>query len=170
MSKLDFSKFVKNRLASLLSFDNAGTDLSGNNAQDTIVELAARHFGKDALLKEKNDSETVTGSNFLPYDSASFNANGATNRYLLAAFCLYGHRSASNDIRFRLNLNNGSKIVEARVEPKDAGSDQRIPGMILFEGANLSQGVNNISLEYRPASASKVSRMYFSLIFAWRIS
>jgi len=171
MSRVDFGKFVKNRLAALVSFDNTGTDLLSSEMQAAIVELSNRHFGKDAGLKEKAVSETTTGNSFSNYDTLSFNVSDETgiNKYRCAVNCLYGHNSASNDIRFRLNLDNGDKIIEARVEPKDSGSDQNIPGIIVFEALNLSEGVHSLSLEYRPATSSRVSRMKFSLIEAWRI-
>lgn len=146
------------------------TDLTSFNSQAAIEELANRHYGKDFDSKTKESGEDTTGNSFDEYDNLAFNVSdtSGTNKYRIAVNFFYGHSSASNDIRARLLL-DGASVYEIRVEPKDPSTAQRIPAFIIDYPENLSNGSHNISLEYRPASSSKVSRMYRSTLEVWRV-
>lgn len=54
MSRVDFGKFVKNKLAGLVSFTNLGTDIVSTNVQGALAELAGRHFGKNFADARQN--------------------------------------------------------------------------------------------------------------------
>lgn len=171
MSRVEFARFVKDRLASLVSFDNTGTDLSSDNVQDAIVELDSNPWGKDFGQASKAVDETTTGNSFSVYDTLDFTVseNTGSNKYRINCNFAWGHNSAANDIRVQVLL-DGVLLKELRMEPKDAGTDQRIFSDILNYAENLSQGSHTITLQYRPASQNRVSRMYNSEIEVWRVS
>lgn len=152
-----------------IPFDNTNTDLTGTQLQEVIEELANRNFGKDYDddLLELNDS--TSGGTFKIYTAKDFNVSddSGSNNYRVKCKFNWGHNSASNDIRVQL-LVDGVLQEEIRVEPKDAGSDQRIPDEVIASVANLSQGNHTIIMQYRPASASRVSRMYRAYTEVWR--
>ena len=81
----------------------------------------------------------------------------------------WNHNSASNDIRVQYVL-DGGVISEMRVEPKDPNNDQRIPGTYIDVLSNLSQGAHTLEIQFRPATASRVSRMFRATIDTWRVA
>jgi hypothetical protein len=152
-----------------VSFDPTTSDLTQADVQLALVELANRHFGKDAKSQIKFASETTTGNAFDEYDSMTFAVtNSAVNKFRCNIDFYWGHDATSNDIRVRLMVDGAQQGEEMRIEPKDAGTDQRIQNNLLRYVENLSIGNHTLSLEYRPANASRTSRMYYSTIEVWR--
>jgi hypothetical protein len=153
-----------------IPFDPSLVDLTSTETQSAIEELANRHYGKDFAEQIKEASETVSGGAFVTYDTLTFNVSDTSgvNKYRLAFNYLWGHNSASNDIRVEHRL-DGVNIFEMRKEPKDPGTDQRIDGSFVSYVENLSQGTHSISLAYRPATANRTSRMYRSNLEVWRV-
>ena len=150
-------------------FDNTGTDIGATDVQNALANLD-RPFGKDFAFQIKETDETTSGGSFTVYDSLTFNVSApATNRYRLNCDFVWGHNSASNNIRFRTTI-DGSTIKELRIEPKYAGTDQRFQNNILTYIDDLSPGNHTFEIEYRPATASRVSRAYRSVLEVWRIS
>lgn len=145
---------------------------SSLNVKDAIDTLSNRHYGKDFSLEEKVASETVSGGSFVTYSTLNFvTTNEAnTNRYRLNCDFIWGHDSASNDIRVRALLDGSQIGEEMRVEPKDQGAKQRIQNNLLAYGLNLTNGNHVLELQYRPASASRTSRMFRSRLEVWRVS
>lgn len=156
--------------ASDVSFDPSLVDISNTSVQGAIEALSSRSFGKDFASKVKEVSESTSGGAFDEYDLLNFNVNesSGTNKYRVAANFFYGHNSASNDIRVRILLDN-TVLYEVTIEPKDTGTDQRYPAVIVDYPENLANGSHTLSLEYRPASANRVSRMYRSVLEVWRV-
>ena len=152
-----------------VAFDNTGTELGASDVAAALGELD-RPFGKDFASQIKEINETTTGGAFSVYDSLIFNVTApATNRYRLNCDFYWGHDSASNDIRVQA-LIDGSLIKEVRIEPKDPGIDQRIQNNILTYVDDLSAGNHTLTLQYRPATASRDSSMYKSTLEVWRVS
>lgn len=71
MSQVDFAKFVKNRLASLVSYANAGTDLTSNQVQAAITELANRNFGKNFAFNVNTATTSVSGTTIITLATVS---------------------------------------------------------------------------------------------------
>ena len=127
-------------------------------------------FGADFAYKQKVASETTSGSIFTVYDTLTFNVSSSgSNAYRVNADFVWGHNSASNDIRVQLII-DGQAERELRIEPKDPGTDQRYQNNILIYLENLSVGNHTVELAYRPSSASRISRMYSSVIESWRVA
>lgn len=136
----------------------------------TSVDSAV--FGRDYASQIKVASETTTGASFVTYDTLNFNVanNTGPNTYRLNADFLWSHNSASNDIRVRVLLDGIQLGEEMQVEAKDPNADQQIQNNLLFYSDNLSPGAHTLELQYRPAAASRVSRMYRSVLEAWRVA
>jgi len=152
------------------NFDNTGTDLTSTESGPAIRELANRNGPKDFDYIERTSSLSTSGGSFTVYSTLNFNVsdNSGTNTYRLNADFLWGHDSASNDIRVRVAL-DGSPVKEVRIEPKDRGGDQRFQNNILIYATNLSNGSHTLELEFRPANASRASTLYESIIECWRV-
>ena len=143
---------------------NDGTD------EDLQISYTAPPFGKDFSRQIKDADETVTGTTFTEYDSLTFAVTeSATNTFRCNIDFYWGHNSGSNDIRARLMVDGAQQGEELRIEPKDAGVDQRIQNNLLRYVDNLSIGNHTLSIEYRPSVGSRISRMYYSTIEVWRV-
>jgi len=168
----DFASTVRSTVLSGLSIVNSLVTSS-----DSVLvaigklqgQLNAAVFGRDFTSKTKIASESTTGSTPSEYDSLTFTVSDtATNKFRINADFQWGHNAAGNDIRVFL-LIDGAVVTELRIEPKDAGTDQRFQNNILEYSENLSIGTHTASIEYRPASSGRVSYMYRSIIEAWRV-
>jgi len=153
-----------------IPFNDTGLDITAANVQGAIETQVNRHYGKDFDFQIKTASETTTGNAFNVYDTLTFNVSDASgiNRYRLAWNYFWGHNSAANDIRAQHMLDNNN-IFEMRKEPKDSGGDQRIDGSFVHYADNLSNGSHSIAIQYRPATSSRTSRMYRSVLEVWRV-
>lgn len=154
-----------------IPFDPSNTDITGTDVQEAIESQANRHFGKDFAQKSKVGGEQTSGFQFSTYDTLTFNVSdlSGVNKYRFGFNYFYGHNSATNDIRIEHRLDGLVIEEELRVEPKDTGTDQRIPGVFVAYASNLSPGTHSISIAYRPASASRTSRMFRSNLEIWRV-
>lgn len=145
-------------------------NITATNLQDLGEQLANRPFGKDFAESTAEFNDSTTGGSFKIFDIFNFNVSDTSgvNKYRVESNFFWGHNSASNDIRVQL-LVDGNLVYEMRKEPKDPGGDQRIDGLIKGYVQNLSQGSHSITLQYRPATASRVSSMYRSCTEVWRV-
>lgn len=157
------------QVARSVPFDPSTTDLTSKKVQGAVEELANRHYGKDADNSVTQVNDTTTGNAWKLYADLEFTVSdtSGTNTYRLNSDFLWGHNSAANDIRVRVQL-DGVTQKEIQIEPKDQGTDQRIQNNILIYTSNLSQGTHTLELEYRPASSNRVSRMYRAELEVWR--
>lgn len=132
--------------------------------------LANRPYGKDFSYIRTVTSGSTSGGTFTTYTSLNLvvTAESTPNSYRINADFLWGHNSASNDIRVQLVF-NGSAVKEVRIEPKDSGTDQRIQNNLLYYVDDLPVGTYSIQLQYRPATSSRTSRMYEGIIETWRV-
>lgn len=63
MAGINFGVWVTNRLASLVSFSNVGTDLISTTVQAALAELAGRNFGKNyGYLEDEIGLATASGT------------------------------------------------------------------------------------------------------------
>lgn len=156
--------------ANKIGFDPANVDITATDVQAAIESQANRHYGKDYQDEETIFNDSTTGGAFKIFQIFNFNVSddSGSNKYRVQSNFFWGHNSASNDIRVQL-LVDGTLIYEMRKEPKDPGSDQRIDGLIAGAIGNLSQGTHSVTLQYRPATASRVSRMYRAYSEIWRV-
>lgn len=138
---------------------------------DVNLTLKADGFGMNKSWSRKKANETTTGNSWAVYDALDFTVtDSAVNEFRVSVDFFWGHNSAANDIRVQFLLDGNLIGNEMRVEPKDAGSDQRYQNNILDYLTNLSLGVHTLTLRYRPATNNKLSRMYYSIIEAWRVA
>lgn len=136
---------------------------------DVNLTLKADGFGMNKAHAIRNDEVTVTGSVFTEYDSLDFTVtDSAVNEFRANVDFIWRHNSASNDARFRFLLDGNVLGEELRIEPKDAGTDQRYQNSLLDYLTDLSIGVHTLSLEYRPATASRQTTIHRSVIEVWR--
>lgn len=126
-------------------------------------------FGLDSDESTRTTSLAVTGSSFTTYDTLNFTTTetSGTNKYRIACDFLWSHNSAANDIRVQLII-DANPPIEIRMEPKDANNDQRISSSLIAYVSNLSAGAHTATLQFRPATASRVSTLYRSVIEVWR--
>jgi len=158
------------------------TEIDGDQIEeDTITEAKIKDstiLRKDLSLSvfdaaEKTKltplSEDITGNQFQQYDILTFNVSEAINKFRLNINFIWGHNSRAKDARFELWLDGSLYEEPLRIEPKDSGTKQRLQNNILAYAENLSIGNHTIELRVRPASASKVTRMYKSVLEVWRV-
>ena len=126
-------------------------------------------FGEDGINLKVETNDSTSGSSWKTYANVTLTVTDSSedNTYRINADFLWGHDSASNDIRVRLRI-DGNSEKEILIEPKDAGNDQRIQNNILLYLTNLSEGGHTIRLQYKPKNSNRVSKMYRAEIEAWR--
>lgn len=137
-------------------------------ASASIIDLI--NFGKDKAVDLQLGLLTISGGSFVPYSLLNFDVSDTSgiNEYRLNIDFLWGHNSASNDARFRMYLDGSQVGEELRIEPKDAGTDQRFQNNILFFANNLSQGSHTLELRARPSSGNRQTRLYRAYSEVWR--
>lgn len=130
-----------------------------------------RH-GRDFAVEKVTGQQDFTGAQFQTYATLNFTVSGpdTVNKFRMNCDFTWGHNSASNDARFRILVDGVPLPEELRIEPKDPGTDQRIPGNILDYLDNLSIGNHSIAFQARPASAARITRVYKAIIEVWRVS
>lgn len=175
MSKLD-NKFLQNySIDTLRDVEISGLVNGDYLIYDSVDQKFKNQkpprFGIDFIEESKVNTETTTGASFVTYSVLNFSVSldDANNKYRLNADFLWSHNSASNDIRVRVLL-DGNPVKEIRIEPKDAGADQRFQNNILYYANDLTVGNHSFALQYRPATASRISSMYESVIECWRVN
>lgn len=83
--QIDFEFWVKNRLSSLVSFANAGTDLVSTTVQAALVELANRHFGKNFAFNRNAGVTSTGGTGVLVLNSITTTSLPLGNYLVVAA-------------------------------------------------------------------------------------
>ena len=149
---------------------SSSTGADSGTGDVTIVNKSG-NYGQDYARKTKETSggQNISGGSFQEYDLLTFNVtDDEPNEFYLRCNFVWSHNSASNDIRARLVLDGSPVSEEFRLEPKDAGTGQRNRTLIEFDAVNLLQGSHTLSIEIRPATASRVSTIYRSRLQAMR--
>lgn len=154
-----------------IPFDNTGTDIVATTVQNAITEQASKGFGKDYSFSIRTTQLDVSGGAFQTYLTHNFNVSddSGVNEYRANFNFHWNHKSTANDIRVQYVL-DGGVISEMRIEPKDSGDNQRIPGTYIDILSNLSQGAHTLEIQFRPATASRVSGMFRATIDTWRVT
>lgn len=167
---VDISQSAKNNFQNAL-LDTSLIDLTANTIRGGIEQLANRHFGKDAFVFTKEQNETNTGTIFDTYHDVTFTVNEQTgkNKYIVIFNYFWSHSRVQDDIIVQHSLDNSINLWEMRKEPKDANQNQRIDGTFISQITNLTAGNHTLQLNYRPSDNGRVSRMYRSIIFGWRV-
>lgn len=151
-----------------ISESHSGADVGTG---DVNLTLQSGGFGMNKAWSKKQANETTTGNSWAVYDTLDFTVtDSAVNEFRVNVDFFWGHSNVSNDIRVQFLLDGNLIGNEMRVEPKDAGSDQRYQNNILDYLTNLSLGDHTLTLRYRPATNNRISRLYYSIIEAWRIA
>jgi hypothetical protein len=142
-----------------------------NGTGDVTVSMQAGFYGCDFAQDTTQGLLNISGGNFTTYSTLNFNVSdtGGVNEYRLNIDFLWGHNSASNDARFQMVLDGSPVGEELRIEPKDAGTDQRYQNNIVFFAQNLAQGSHTLELTARPATASRTTRIYQAITEVWRV-
>jgi hypothetical protein len=126
-------------------------------------------IGSQRVFKRKTTQQNSTSTAFTEYDSISVNnTQSVTVKHEVICDFKWGYASANQDIRVRLLLNGVQQGDEHRVEPKDPGTDQRIPGFF-FDELDLPPGNNTISIEFASSQNGTQARMYSSKLRSMRI-
>lgn len=151
-----------------IDFNSTGTD---EGTGDVTINNKSGTFGIDSAhqVKRTPAGQEFTGNQFQQYDIMTFAVSEATNTFRLNIDFIWRHNAASNDIRAQLWLDGSQYGEELRIEPKDAGGDQRNQNAILDYVDNLSVGNHTLELRIRPASGNRVSELFKSVIETWRV-
>lgn len=142
-----------------------------NSASQKFENKKQPRFGRDFSVEKVTGLQNFTGGSFQTYATLNFAVSGpdTVNKFRMNCSFSWGHNSASNDARFRVLVDGVPLPEELRIEPKDPGTDQRIPAEILDYLDNLSIGNHSIALQARPATASRITRIYKAVIEVWRV-
>ena len=170
MSKVE-QKYLENYSIDTLR----DVDLSGLSNQDVLeydgsnfINRPRNKFGEGFVYAERVGLEVFSGEQFQSYLQIQFSVDELGATYRTNCDFLWGHDSASSDIRVAISLDGGVNVKEFRVEPKDAGTDQRYQDNILKYFENLSVGTHTIDLLCRPALSTRQSRIYETIIEVWK--
>jgi hypothetical protein len=138
---------------------------------DVTVAMQAGFYGCDFARDTQVGLLNISGGTFTPYSVLNFDVTDTSgvNEYRLNIDFLWGHNSASNDARFQMVLDGNAIGEELRIEPKDPNSDQRFQNNILVYANNLAAGSHTLELTARPASASRITRIFRSTSEVWRV-
>lgn len=175
MSKLE-NKFLENySVTTLRDIEVSGLAngdyLAYDSSDQKFKNVKPPRFGMDFAEESTSGLLQVTGNQFTTYAVLNFTVSlNENNKYRINTNFTWNHNNTSTDIRVRLLLDGAQIGEEFRVEPKDSNADQRLSDNILRYVSNLSQGNHSISLQFRPSSSSRISRMYQSTIEVWRVN
>ena len=146
------------------------TDSNG----DSFLFSAPRLYGTDLNYGKKNAVETnntTTEQTYLnvPYTISDNTVNAL---YEIDVHFSWSYSSTSSEYIGSLKLNGVQLEEEFRLEPKDAGTDQRIWNSMKFilTGAEVSALSGNIRWDFRSSSGGDTARTYYCLIKMKRIA
>lgn len=126
-------------------------------------------IGSQRVFKRKTTQQNSTSTGFTQYDSMTVNNNLATSvKHEFICDFKWGYASGSQDIRVRIMLNGVQQGDEIRLEPKDAGTDQRISGSF-FDEFDMPPGNNIVSIEFASSQGGTQARMYESKMRSMRV-
>lgn len=175
MSKMEQKYLIDYSLDTLRDADIAlsvpdDSQLFYDSDSSKWVNRPAPVFGRDFAEFQRVGLESFTGDQFQVYTSLIFNASeqSGTNKYRFFVNFSWGHDSATNDIRAAIRIDGGANLKEIRIEPSDAGTDQRIDSSILYYLRNLDSGSHTVDLLIRPATSNRQSRVYEAQLEVWR--
>lgn len=125
-------------------------------------------IGSQRVFKKKDTQQNSTSTAFTEYDSMTVpnNLGSATKHEFICEF-KWGFASGSQDIRVRIVVNGVQLGSELVIEPKDSGTDQRLPGFF-FDEIDLPSGNNTIAIEFASSNGSQ-ARMYESKMRSMRV-
>ena len=166
MSKVDFSKFVSNRLASLVSFVNTGTDILSTNVQGAISELAGRNFGKSFNQAFTTGVFTTSSTTFQTMQTIP-TYNVASGNYIIFSHGRYLKSLISAQVGARIQVNGNSVIDEEEISLDD--DDFFFGHTMLTYVPNLSGNISINSQVRKIAGGGSVSVASRTLII-WRVS
>lgn len=154
-------------------FPNA--DDSGNwyskDWQGNVAPIGSLNpvIGSQRVFKRKITQQNSTATTFTEYDSMTVPNNlGSNVKHEFICEFKWGYASASQDIRVRIMLNGVQQGDELRIEPKDPGTDQRLPGSF-FDELDLPPGNNTIAIEFASSQGGTQARMYSSKMRSMRV-
>jgi hypothetical protein len=164
LSKLNFAKYVSNRLASLVSWDKTGTLLAALNVQTALTELALRTFSTyfDSFLSVSDGDSVTTSVTYV--DKINGNTQLLQGGTYIVLYSAELQTSAANrDASVRVQV-GGTTIAETKERATATGLFIPFAG---FAGISLSSGVKNVTMSYAVSSNSLTIRR--ARIFLFRI-
>lgn len=163
MSQLDFSKWCKNRLASLVSFANAGTDIVATTVQGSIAELASRHFGKQYGYSEDEAGGSTSSPSFQP--QLELTLPGAPAGTYRIAWHFRAVSSKSNTDGEVKVVAGGSDLENHTHSGTDQISDGHFKGDYIHTGGDLL-----ISIENRRLAGNGLAIVTDLRLEGWRLT
>jgi len=174
--------FVKRLVApSAPSSGKAGIyiDDSGTRPEAKLID----DDGTVLTFKSVYGSEYFYGQNLIPatntttspqaYATAVYSGLNSTGLYEVEVGFNQGYSSGQRDFIGELNISGTGTVVGVvktfRVEPKDAGADQRLwaYGKIVLSGAEL--GAGSAILQYRTQQNGDTARIYDGIVTITRV-
>lgn len=130
-------------------------------------------YGQEYFSAVKDTQDTISGTlNYKTYLTLNYNdiQDSDTAKYVLKINVLWNHSSTGTDYRARTRLNGSIFGPGMKVEPKDTGSDQRIPYNmeIPLTGSELGAS-GSISYEYG-SSGGNTARTYYCFMQLVRVA
>ena len=166
MSKLDFSKFVFGRLASLVEYANAGTDIVGTSVQAAITELANRHFGKSFNQVFTTGTFSTTSSTFQTMQTIP-TYNVPAGNYVVFSHGRYLKTAINAQVGVRIQVNGNTVIDEEEIAMDD--DDFYFGHTMLTYVPNLSGNIT-VTSQLRKISGSGTVRAESRTLLIWRVS
>lgn len=160
--KVDFGLWVKNRLASLVSYANAGTDIVATNVQTAITELANRHFGKNAAsAASEPDSTTGSGAYVTKVQLSLTNIPAGTYRIGWT----YEHNSSQNN-----TVSKARVVYDSTNEISSSETSNVLVRRGGFFYVTLTAGNHTVSIQHKVDAGNGNSIIRRARLEFWRRS
>lgn len=126
-------------------------------------------IGSQRVFKRKTTQQDSTSTSFIQYDSMVVTNNSQSvvkHEFICDLKC--GYASTSQDIRIRITVGGVQLGDEIRFEPKDIGTDQRLPAFF-FDEIDLPVGNTTIAIEMASSQNGKQARIFSSKMRSMRV-
>lgn len=147
------------------------SDQDGNNVDNPSEGFV---FGQNFHRASKTSSQSTTSSSYVNYLTLT-TSNVPAGTYRIGWSSVFRQSSTSRDYSARVHVDNSINIIdpnnggEIQVEPKDSGSDQRIPAAGFGYVTFATSGSHTIDYDFREQSGS-TAYTYSAHLEFWRVS
>jgi hypothetical protein len=134
----------------------------------TVASWQTFVFGSEYMFAESLGESSTTSPTYQNKVTLSTGLIPA-GTYRIGWSYLYRLNTASRDFGARVQVDNTTTVWEARVETKDAGSDQRVSASGFYHIA-LTNATHIIDLDYRSANGTNTAYIYTAVLEFWRVA
>lgn len=174
MARLDFEKFCFNRLASLVSYDNQGTELSATELQAATTELdIISRFGRNFAFNAQNPNFTTNSTTFQDALIVPFSAPIGANYDIFAIWAFQQNNNKNNTSgQAQVSIGPTSTIQTYPILFGQLDFPQYLAGFRRFTFASNAQngGQSDVRIQLRRDSGNGLAQVGFMQIAAWRVT